>query len=48
MARSRDPYQIPKPGLEIAPVAGLASININGNIGPAPAPEFIGEQHLEA
>jgi hypothetical protein len=46
MARSRDPFQIPKAGLEIAPVAGLASINVNGSIGPVPAPEFIGESTL--
>jgi hypothetical protein len=46
MARSRDPFQIPKAGLEIAPVAGLASINVNGNIGPVTAPEFIGESTL--
>jgi len=33
VARSKDPFQIPKAGLEIAPVAGLASINVNGSIG---------------
>jgi hypothetical protein len=46
MARSIDPFQIPKAGLEIAPVAGLASLNVNGSIGPVPAPEFIGESTL--
>ena len=46
MACSRDPFQIPKAGLEIAPVAGLASINVNGSIGPVPAPEIIGESTL--
>jgi hypothetical protein len=46
MARSRDPFQIPKAGFEIAPVAGLASINVRGSIGPVAAPEFIGESTL--
>ena len=46
MARERNPFQIPKEGLEIAPVAGLASINVNGSIGPEPAPEFFGESSL--
>jgi hypothetical protein len=46
LARSRDPFQIPKADLEIAPVAGLASINVNGSIGPVPAPEIISESTL--
>jgi hypothetical protein len=37
VARSKDPFQIPKAGLEIAPVAGLASINVNGSVGAEPA-----------
>jgi hypothetical protein len=46
MARSKDPFQIPKAGLEIAPVAGLASINVNGSVGAVPAGEFLGESTL--
>ena len=46
MARSRDPFQIPKADLEIAPVAGLASVNVNESIGPVPAPEFICQSTL--
>ena len=43
MARTQDPFQIPRAGLEIAPIAGLASINVNGSVGPVPATEFVGE-----
>ncbi len=46
MSRSKDPFQIPKAGLEIAPIAGLASINVNGSVGPVPATEFLGESTL--
>ena len=46
MARTQDPFQIPKAGLEIAPIAGLASINVNGSVGPVPATEFVGESTL--
>tara|TARA_B100000674_G_scaffold497713_1_gene532529 strand:+ start:18 stop:515 length:498 start_codon:yes stop_codon:yes gene_type:complete len=46
MGRSRDPYQIPKAGVEIAPLAGLASFNINGSVGPVSAREFVGESTL--
>jgi hypothetical protein len=46
MTRSKDPFQIPKAGLEIAPVAGLASINVNGSVGAVPAGEFLGESTL--
>ncbi len=46
MTRSKDPYQIPKAGLEIAPIAGLASINVNGSVGAVPAGEFLGESTL--
>ena len=44
--RSKDPFQIPKAGLEIAPAAGLASINVNGSVGAVPAGEFLGESTL--
>ena len=46
MVRTQDPFQIPKAGLEIAPIAGLASINVNGSVGPVPATEFVGESTL--
>ncbi len=46
MTRSKDPFQIPKAGLEIAPVAGLASINLNGSVGAVSAGEFLGESTL--
>ena len=46
MTRSKDPFQIPKAGLEIAPAAGLASINVNGSVGAVPAGEFLGESTL--
>jgi hypothetical protein len=41
MARTQDPFQIPRAGLEIAPIAGLASINVNGSVGPVPATDFM-------
>ncbi|MFM7675807.1 MAG: hypothetical protein ACKO5F_09545 [Synechococcus sp.] len=43
MTRERDPYRIPRAGWEIAPSAGLASIDLNGNQGAFGATEFIGE-----
>ena len=46
MGRSRDPYQIPKAGVEIAPLAGLASVNINRSVGPVSSTEFVGESTL--
>ena len=39
--RSQDPFQIPRAGFEVAPLAGLASINVNGSVGPVPATEFL-------
>ena len=44
--RSKDPFQIPRAGFEVAPLAGLASINVNGSVGPVPATEFLGESTL--
>ena len=46
MSRSRDPFQIPKAGLEVAPLAGLASINVNGSVGPVSGTEFVSESTL--
>ena len=43
MPRERDPYRIPRAGWEIAPAAGLASIDLNGNQGALTGSEFIGE-----
>ena len=46
MGRSRDPFQIPKAGVEVAPLAGLASFNVNGSVGPVSATEFVSESTL--
>lgn len=46
VARSKDPFQIPKAGLEIDPVAMLASINVNRSVGAVPTAEFLGEPTL--
>jgi len=43
MSQERDPYRIPRAGWEIAPTAGLASIDLNGNHGALTGGEFIGE-----
>ena len=43
MSREHDPYRIPRAGWEIAPTAGLASIDLNGNHGALTGGEFIGE-----
>ena len=43
MDLERDPYRIPRAGWEIAPTAGLASIDLNGNHGALTGGEFIGE-----
>ena len=43
MTRERDPYRIPRAGWEIAPMAGLASIDLNGNRGTLTGGEFVGE-----
>lgn len=41
MARTRDPAHIPRAGLEIGPIAVLASINVN--VSAVPATGFVGE-----
>jgi hypothetical protein len=43
MTRERDPYRIPRAGWEIAPAAGLAAIDLNGNQIHGSGTEFIGE-----
>jgi len=40
--RSKDRFPIPRAGLEIAPIGGLASINVNGSVGPEHATKFLG------
>jgi len=46
MSREIDPYRIPKARWEVAPVAGLAAIDINANGGAWSGREFIGESTL--
>ena len=46
MSREIDPYRIPKARWEVAPAAGLASIDFNGNGGAWSGREFIGESTL--
>ncbi len=43
MTRERDPFRIPRAGWEIAPAAGLAAIDLNGNQIHGSGTEFIGE-----
>jgi hypothetical protein len=43
MARQRDPFRIPQAGIEAAPLAGLASIDLNLNGGSLSGGEFITE-----
>lgn len=46
MSRDRDPFRIPQAGLEVAPMAGLASIDINLNGGSLNGGEFVAESTL--
>ena len=46
MSREIDPYRIPKARWEVAPAAGLAAIDLNGNGGAWSGREFIGESTL--
>lgn len=48
MARDRDPLEIPRAGLEIAPLAGLVSIPLPGSSGPAPSVRLLSESTLGA
>jgi len=43
MSRERDPYRIPRAGWEIAPAAGLAAVDLNGDHVHGTGSEFIGE-----
>jgi hypothetical protein len=46
MGRERDPFRIPRAGWEVAPAAGLASIDLNGNGGAFGGGEFVAESAL--
>lgn len=46
MTRQRDPFRIPQAGLEAAPLAGLASFDINANGGSFSGGEFVTESTL--
>jgi hypothetical protein len=46
MTRNRDPFRIPQAGLEVAPLAGLASIDVNLNGGSLTGGEFVAESTL--
>ena len=46
MSREIDPYRIPKARWEVAPAAGLAAIDLNGNGGAWSGREFISESTL--
>ena len=46
MTRERDPFRIPQAGIEAAPLAGLASIDVNLNGGSLTGGEFITESTL--
>jgi hypothetical protein len=46
MSRELDPFRIPRAGLEAAPLAGLAAIDLNGNHGAFSGTEFLGEHTL--
>jgi len=48
MARDRDPLQIPRAGLEIAPLAGLVSIPLPGSPASAPSLRLLSESTLGA
>jgi len=46
MTRDRDPFRIPQAGVEMAPLAGLASIDVNLNGGSLSGGEFVAESTL--
>ncbi|MCP9883338.1 hypothetical protein KBY65_12795 [Cyanobium sp. Alchichica 3B3-8F6] len=46
MTRDRDPFRIPQAGLEVAPLAGLASVDVNLNGGSFTGGEFVAESTL--
>jgi hypothetical protein len=46
MTRERDPFRIPQAGVEMAPLAGLASLDLNLNGGALGAREFVAESAI--
>lgn len=46
MTRERDPFRIPQAGVEMAPLAGLASLDVNLNGGSFSSGEFVAESAL--
>jgi len=46
MGRARDPFRIPQAGVEMAPLAGLAAIDVNLNGGHVSGGEFLAESTL--
>jgi hypothetical protein len=46
MTRDRDPFRIPQAGVEMAPLSGLASIDVNLNGGSLTGGEFVAESTL--
>jgi hypothetical protein len=46
MGRETDPFRIPRAGWEVAPAAGLASIDLNGNGGAFAGGEFVTESTI--
>ncbi|MCT0212430.1 MULTISPECIES: hypothetical protein [unclassified Synechococcus] len=46
MGRERDPFRLPRAGWEVAPAAGLASIDLNGNHAAFGGGEFVSESTL--
>ncbi|MDM7954090.1 MAG: hypothetical protein QUV07_12865 [Cyanobium sp. CZS 25K] len=46
MSREHDPFRIPRAGWEVAPLAGLASIDVNGNGGAFSGGEVVAESTL--
>jgi hypothetical protein len=46
MTRERDPFRIPQAGVEMAPLAGRASIDVNLNGGSLSGGEFVAESTL--
>jgi hypothetical protein len=47
MTRERDPFRIPRAGVEVAPLAGVASLDL-GLTGPGGGGKFVGESTLGA
>jgi hypothetical protein len=46
MGRARDPFRIPRAGIEMAPAAGLAALDVNFNGGHFSNGEFLAESTL--